>query len=69
MDTERNKPVLTVGDIQRILQIGRNSAYTLLHSAVFPVIVIGRSFRIPSEPFFAWFDRSSEVENKNEFPS
>jgi excisionase family DNA binding protein len=45
---------LTVKELRDILGIGANSAYVLLHSKAFPVIRIGRSYRIPREPFNEW---------------
>lgn len=52
---------LTLKDVQDILQIGANSAYSLLHSHAFPVIKIGRSYRIPAEPFYDWLNHSNAV--------
>ena len=37
---------LTVRDIQRTLKIGTNVAYNLIHSKAFPVIKIGKNYRI-----------------------
>ena len=51
---ELPQDTLTVKDLQRILKIGANSAYTLIHSKAFPVIKIGQTYRIPAEPFYAW---------------
>lgn len=54
---ERIMPVtLTVSEIRGILKIGTNSAYNLIHSKSFPVKRIGKSYRIPSEPFYNWLD-------------
>ena len=52
---------LTLKEMQDILQIGTNSAYSLLHSHAFPVIKIGRSYRIPAEPFYDWLNHSNAV--------
>ena len=52
---------LTLKEMQNILQIGTNSAYCLLHSHAFPVIKIGRSYRIPAEPFYDWLNHSNAV--------
>ena len=52
---------LTLKEMQDILQIGANSAYSLLHSHAFPVIRIGRSYRIPAEPFYDWLNNSNAV--------
>ncbi|MFD5022233.1 helix-turn-helix domain-containing protein [Paenibacillus sp. NPDC058367] len=48
-------PVLKVEDIQKFLTIGRNQAYDLCNSGQFHVVKIGRSIKIPKEPFVIWF--------------
>ena len=55
------KKALTLKEMQDILQIGTNSAYALIHSHAFPVIKIGRSYRIPAEPFYDWLNHSNAV--------
>ena len=52
---------LTLKEMQDILQIGTSSAYSLLHSHAFPVVKIGRSYRIPAEPFYDWLNHSNAV--------
>lgn len=54
MSDQVQKTTLTVKDIQDILRIGQVSAYQLIHRPGFPVIKIGRSYRIPSDAFFKW---------------
>lgn len=39
--------VLTVADLQRVLQIGRSTAYQLIQTKQLRFIRIGRSIRIP----------------------
>lgn len=51
---EMPQDTLTVKDLQQILKIGANSAYTLIHSKAFPVIKIGQTYRIPADPFYTW---------------
>lgn len=46
--------VLTVSDIQKILRIGRCSAYELINTPGFPVKKIGRAIRIPKAAFIEW---------------
>lgn len=53
--------ILTVKDIQRILQIGTNNAYALVRSNVFPVIKVGHSYRIPKDSFYEWMHRQTVV--------
>ena len=53
----RQKPLLSVKDIQKILDIGRTSAYTFLHNnPPFRVIYINNTIRIPSKDIFDWID-------------
>ena len=33
-----------------------NVAYNLIHSKAFPVIKIGKNYRIPAEGFYAWLE-------------
>ena len=40
---ELPQDTLTVKELQQILKIGTNSAYTLIHSNAFPVIKSGRA--------------------------
>ena len=52
--SEKGQEILTVEEVRQILKIGTNSAYNLIHSGAFPVIKIGQTYRIPTEPFYAW---------------
>ena len=47
---------LTVGDIQRWLNISQGAAYGLVHRKDFPVSHFGSIVRIPREPFLAWVE-------------
>ena len=56
------KKVLTVNDVQKILQISQKTAYNLVRQALatgdlFKVIKIGGVYRIPTEPFLNWLDQ------------
>lgn len=55
--------VLTVDDVQRLLRISRAKAYELTHISSFPVLRIGRTIRIPRDPFLVWL---STRENQRE---
>ena len=48
---------LTIKEMQSILRIGANLAYNLIHSKAFPVIRIGRSYRIPRLAFIEWVNQ------------
>lgn len=57
-----NKKVLTVKEIQSILQISQKTAYNLVRQALttggmFKVIKIGGVYRIPTESFLNWLDQ------------
>lgn len=48
--------VLTVADIQKILRIGRCTAYELIHTPDFPTKKVGRAIRIPKMLFIEWLE-------------
>lgn len=50
---------LRVEDLMPILDIGRNTAYELVHSRQIKSIRIGRKIRIPKAEVLAFLDRSS----------
>ncbi len=50
--------VYRVKDIQEILQIGQVAAYRLIHSGDFPVIAVGRNYRIPRKESHEWLHRN-----------
>jgi excisionase family DNA binding protein len=61
--TDETMPLetFTIKEIGEILKIGTNSTYNLIHSKAFPVIKIGRSYRVPKEPFYTWLNESHTV--------
>ena len=46
--------MLDIKDVQRILKIGRNSAYNLMQSKGFPSMQIGRKWLISEEALNKW---------------
>lgn len=52
-----HKSTYNVQDIMNILKIGRNSAYNLMKTNYFPAIRIGKTIRIPKEPFDNWMEK------------
>lgn len=46
---EQYEDVLTVTELQEILGIGRNKAYSLLQSGAIPAVRIGKKWRIPKD--------------------
>ena len=51
-----DKRVYTVDEIQNILGIGRTSAYSLVKQRVFHSVRVGGSIRISKKSFDAWLD-------------
>lgn len=41
--------IITVEELQEILCIGRNTAYTLLNNGQIPALRIGKKWRVPKE--------------------
>ena len=55
--TLRQQPLLTVKDVQQVLQLGRTSTYEFLNNnPPFRILHIKHSIRIPSQDFFKWID-------------
>lgn len=57
--------ILTIEEVQTLLNIGKNTAYDLVKKAYkekmpFPVIKIGRVYRVPREKFMIWLRNGSE---------
>ena len=50
------KRIYTVDEVQDILGIGRNSAYSLVKSGVFHSVRIGGNIRISKKSFDDWLD-------------
>lgn len=57
---------LTVKDVQGILRIGQVSAYSLVRSNVFPVVRIGKSYRIPKDTFVSWMQTAYPTAKAND---
>ena len=54
------KRTYTVEEIQNILSIGRNAAYSLVKSNVFHSVRIGGNIRISRRSFDTWLDDISD---------
>ena len=53
----RQQPLLTVKDIQTVLQLGRTATYDFLkYNPPFRVLHVNHSIRVPSSNFFKWID-------------
>lgn len=47
-------PVIGINDVMKILNIGRNTAYTLSKAKDFPILPIKKPIRIPRDEFLKW---------------
>lgn len=59
------KKVLTVKDIQEILEVCPKTAYKIVHEALlkgdmFRVIKLGNTYRMPTKSFLDWLDGMEE---------
>lgn len=53
--------LLKVEDLQKILGIGRNSAYELIYQKNFPVLRLGeRKIRIPKDKLVEWISNNTQ---------
>lgn len=59
-NTEINTTAYTVKDIARMLNIGRNSAYTLVKQGNFKIMRIGNMIRISKKSFDEWINSTTE---------
>lgn len=57
MPENKQQEIFTVKEIQHILRIGQVNAYQLIRTPGFPVIKIGRAYRIPRAGFYDWLSR------------
>lgn len=59
---EKYPDVLSVRDIQTILDIGRRQAYELIHSEQFFSVKVGKSIKISKKVFVAWLNGETQRE-------
>lgn len=52
-----NPILLNVQDLQILLQIGRDKAYSLMHAKGFPAIKIGGRYYVAQEELRKWLDK------------
>ena len=48
--------VLTPMDIAAVLGISRNTAYELIHSEDFPILRVGKQYRVSRRRFLTWLE-------------
>lgn len=51
----------TVEEVRLMLGIGRNSAYKLVHSGMFPLLKVGKSIRVSKSSFDSWLDKQNKT--------
>ena len=56
---DQEKAVYTVAEIQKLLGIGKNQAYDLVNSGVFPVKTVGKKKLISKVGFHNWLNNKS----------
>ena len=54
---EQYDTLLTVTDLRKILNIGRNCAYDLVNQGIIPSIRIGRMWKIPKEAVICYLEQ------------
>ena len=59
IDNNIEKVVYTVADIQHLLGIGKNQAYSLVNSGAFPVRQVGSRKLVSMNVFNSWLDGNS----------
>ena len=59
IDNNTTPVFYSVIDIQKILGIGRNTAYKLVNSKGFPSLYVGNRIIIPVDRFQKWVDSKS----------
>lgn len=50
------KLLLTVSDLRKLLHLGRDKCYDLMHNPAFPSIRIGNRYFVQSKALFKWLD-------------
>ncbi len=50
------KELLTVEDLRRILSLGRDRCYALMHNSAFPSMRIGKRYLVHSKALHEWLE-------------
>lgn len=58
------KDRLTIEDVMKDLEVGRNTAYKIFKRADFPAILLGRKFSVSREPYEVWKKQRREKERE-----
>lgn len=51
-----NKVLLTVSDLRKMLHLGRDRCYDLMHNPAFPSMRIGNRYFVHSKALLKWLD-------------
>lgn len=54
------KLIMTPADIQQVMGVSKNTAYTLINRADFPKIHVGRKILIPRDAFLRWLEAQTK---------
>ncbi|MCL6449058.1 MAG: helix-turn-helix domain-containing protein [Armatimonadetes bacterium] len=57
MNWENYPLLLKAKEVQKILDVSKGKMYELLNSKDFPVVKVGRCFRVPRDGLKAWIER------------
>ena len=55
--------IVTVGELAKMLKIGRNTAYELVRSGQIPSVKIGRQIRVPKQAVVAYLSQTGMENN------
>jgi excisionase family DNA binding protein len=59
-DAEDLPLVLKARHVQEVLQLSKLKTYEVLHREGFPLVKIGRAYRVPRDAFFRWLAEQVE---------
>ena len=57
MNINETTKLLTVSELQQLLDIGRDTAYNLVHRKDFPSVKLGREFRVLPDKLNDWLEK------------
>ncbi|EPY2273188.1 helix-turn-helix domain-containing protein [Clostridium sporogenes] len=58
---EQLSMLLTVNQMRKVLNIGKNSAYELIYQKNFPILKLGeRKIRIPKKDLLIWIENNTK---------
>jgi len=66
VDLVRNQRLLTIKEAREILRVGHVKIYEMAQRKEFPVIRVGKNYRVPEKEFFEWLSKKVEYNGKQE---